>query len=587
MRILFYDSMAEEPQELANPGSLPASAPAAPRLADGKSGSAVNKVVTAVLIILIAAVAAYLLLGKSSGTTVPTLNSSTTSAVTAGGNLVLKASASGGSGPYTYSFHVINPLTGKAVASANYSSPLTTNTFTWHIPGSSAAASVVANVLVTYSNGQTDASNYTKPIAIHENYSALTKNLYGMIQFSNNQSNVTGNNFQQLLSFNPSTYAAGESNDLGNIRFYLGSDELHSWCESGCTSYSTNATFWILVPTGIMARGNVIVTVRSLPAGTEYDGVYAGEAPQLSCNNPANTISGCTAGQYGKYDNGKAVFNFYDNFAGNTLNPRWNTSGSLSIARVNNGINGSYEGELYTGIPQTNSIALDSYETIASPYDQGEYVGFSKVLGSGYPTAIYALLVDTYYTGAHLTFSSGLSYLGNDQNFVNQTSPPSGSYVLTEELSSSKQIFMYNYGHQNLTTNAKIEPVDFNQIGLRIGSWANNNGHFRWVRTRAYPPNGVMPTAKILEMGVYSNTTGRSSIEVVQHSTELQNTTLACSQGESPNYYLDQCQASIGLPQSQLASAVNSYLSSTNTTGCEIMNTSGTYYGANALELAR
>ena len=44
------------------------------------------------------------------------------------------------------------------------------------------------------------------------------------------------------------------------------------------------------------------------------DGVVTGEAPQLSCNNPANTQTGCAAGQYGKYDNGKNVFSFYSNF---------------------------------------------------------------------------------------------------------------------------------------------------------------------------------------------------------------------------------------------------------------------------------
>ena len=148
--------------------------------------------------------------------------------------------------------------------------------------------------------------------------------------------------FQLMLTFNPTSngYSNAESPDLGNLRFYYGSSELYSWCESGCSSASSSATFWVTLTNQITAGQNNIITMYFLPAegsvcpsctyDTEYDGVYAGEAPQLSST-------------YGQYDNGQNVFSFYDNFAGNALNTnKWtaltNGGGPPPTVTVNNGL---------------------------------------------------------------------------------------------------------------------------------------------------------------------------------------------------------------------------------------------------------
>jgi hypothetical protein len=49
-----------------------------------------------------------------------------------------------------------------------------------------------------------------------------------------------------------------------------------------------------------------------------FNNFTTGEAPNLSAS-------------YGQYDNGKYVFNFYDNFAGNTLDSQWNESNSTDF----------------------------------------------------------------------------------------------------------------------------------------------------------------------------------------------------------------------------------------------------------------
>ena len=167
-----------------------------------------------------------------------------------------------------------------------------------------------------------------------------------------NYHSATPSSFQQMIQFNPTTYSLYESSDLGNIRFYQGGTALYSWCESGCTRGSSTALFWVNIPSGIQANSNALLYMTFIsPNSVEYDGVYAGEAPQLSCNNPTNTISGCAAGQYGKYDNGGSVFANYWDFAGTSLPAGWSASGDGAMVSVLNGITvtGGNDNAIYYG----------------------------------------------------------------------------------------------------------------------------------------------------------------------------------------------------------------------------------------------
>ena len=67
-----------------------------------------------------------------------------------------------------------------------------------------------------------------------------------------------------MINFNPQTYNAYETNDLGNIRFYQGSQNLYSWCESGCNDIvSTNAVFWVKVPSFTTAGTKLPITLTN------------------------------------------------------------------------------------------------------------------------------------------------------------------------------------------------------------------------------------------------------------------------------------------------------------------------------------
>jgi hypothetical protein len=168
-----------------------------------------------------------------------------------------------------------------------------------YVPSGSTSNVIVrmAAVKATISNPSTQAA----PVG----------NYYVPITITNSQSSATGSNFQQMITFNPtqsSAYTTNEASDLGNIRFYQGTSELYSWCESGCNSIaSTSAVFWVKIPSGIGASGGIATLNMYFLANTvEYDGSYAGEAPQLS-------------GTFGQYDNGANVFSYYTNWPGSSL----------------------------------------------------------------------------------------------------------------------------------------------------------------------------------------------------------------------------------------------------------------------------
>lgn len=146
------------------------------------------------------------------------------------------------------------------------------------------------------------------------------------ITLTNTQTSATQNPFQQQITFSAATYNSYEASNLGNIRFFIGSTELYSWCQTGCTN-SGSPTFWVKIPKSLPASvGNTIIDMGFLTVNAQYDGVYAGEAPSQSST-------------YAQYDNGAQVFQFYDGFPGTSLSAQWGKSTGYAAAfSVNNGL---------------------------------------------------------------------------------------------------------------------------------------------------------------------------------------------------------------------------------------------------------
>ena len=320
-----------------------------------------------------------------------------------------------------------------------------------------------------------------------------------------NPNAATGANFQQMISFAASSYTANEAATLGNLRFYQGTTELYSWCESGCTSSSASSVLWVNLPSGIGASSSIIINMTSLSTSSEYDGVYAGEAPQLTCSNPSNTMSGCTAGQYGEYDNGASVFSFYDNFAGTGLNPgKWTIApGSDMVYSVANGI---YYG---TGCDIPGSmigICILSNPRFSDPY----IVDF---LGKGQSSTVEGIFVNAQAIDSQANTIAwaqyGSSYGSQDQIEVIMTylgtrsTSHYGSYA--PSLDNNRHLFTMMMGQsnsiiaqENYTAKFSTSPPSNSISGylgpLSTGLGAASGEFWQWVRVRSYPPSGAMPT---------------------------------------------------------------------------------------------
>jgi hypothetical protein len=331
---------------------------------------------------------------------------------------------------------------------------------------------------------------------------------YVPVQITNFQSSPTAANFQENITFNPSITAlsANEASNLGNIRFYLGGTELYSWCESGCSSSSSVATFWIKFPAGL-AVGNTVVNMTFLSANTQYDASHAGEAPQLS-------------NIYGYYDNGGSVFNYYDNFTGNSAYG-WNTvsMGTYDTMSVSNGITFTAAATpssaawndiaiYYSGSSFPQNTIVDFYinslpATIggirsASP-------GLSTALGAQPPTADNA-------GSAMLEYGAGINGVvtksieqGTSSSFVN-TNVGTGalsSTVITIAYTGSTNQWYSNYAPiGSLNTQSPTGNV-YLQLGIASQSTGSPYSiSSYWIRDRTYPPNGVMPVSSVLTASI-------------------------------------------------------------------------------------
>ena len=318
---------------------------------------------------------------------------------------------------------------------------------------------------------------------INTSLSSGASGRYVPITITNSQSGAAPAHFQQMITFDPQTYAQYERPDLGNLRFYYGSKELYSWCESGCSSSSASAVFWVRMPVAIPSQGSRVIDMYFLPFSVQYDGIYAGEAPQLTT-------------PYAEYDNGASVFNNYWNFAGTSLPSGWQGSGYT----VNNGLTiGSASGDYAATTSSTYGLNPNQILDFYGAYPNNEnsdnawfgyttldgitnYVtwvvnDWSGLCGSSTPLVPYSQIGGTGQTP--FLCSGALSV------------PQTGVFSVYWASSSSGEYY-FNYtskGSYSSYPSSQLSIGGFNNAGQEA------IGPFYWARVRAYPPNGIMPSA--------------------------------------------------------------------------------------------
>ncbi|MEM3555040.1 MAG: hypothetical protein QXU79_04435 [Candidatus Micrarchaeaceae archaeon] len=319
--------------------------------------------------------------------------------------------------------------------------------------------------------------------------------IYYIITLNNNQSSATPAPFQQLITINPSLLGSSNfSADLGNIRFYADSaftQPLYAWVESGNSNTSTATNIWVKLPNGIPANSSITIYMKLEPVGTEYDGVYMGEAPQLSST-------------YAQFDNGSNVFNNYWNFAGTSLPSGFTSSGVKTT--VNNGLTVSATtagttGYLSSGVTISEPIIVEAYTSsfpLTSSYWY-EYGIISASTSSNEGTFIQA--------GTSSIFGQQQNSSGQYSNSANLATVALTDVILTiNPISSTETLYSYNYGSSvSDTTDAPTYPLP---VGYQ-GQSTTQSSYYYW-RIRAYPPNGVMPSIKT-NLIVISITNNQSS----------------------------------------------------------------------------
>jgi hypothetical protein len=363
---------------------------------------------------------------------------------------------------------------------------------------------------------------YTKP--------TLTSTIASvMLTITNSQDTPSAAGFQQMISINPSVYAMYEAANLGNIRFYIGAPndgtELYSWCESGCNASSSNATFWVKIPDTIGAMASLEINMTFDKLDVNYDDNYAGEAPQLSP-------------EYAEYDNGRNVFNFYDDFAGTSLNStRWASaeSGCGSVV-VADGLELIYAGRLFSGlnatypisvIPANNIDAVAGEASITSKlpgFDMQKEVEDMYMYTDSFmascatnncdnfgmlmpqPTAYRPAGADQIFISAFAPSNGTVGYYGvstyND-DYVNPV-PAAIAYHASDSAynifslwaSANSAYASNNYGPASVSTEDFPAGHTSDMVPWFIISDLNQTPqtfYMRWVRIRVLPPNGVMP----------------------------------------------------------------------------------------------
>jgi hypothetical protein len=254
------------------------------------------------------------------------------------------------------------------------------------------------------------------------------------------------------------------------------------------------ATIWMKMPVSIPANSSISLSLNAGPS-FNFDGVYWGESPQLSST-------------YGKYDNGASVFNNYWNFAGTSLPSGWSGSGYT----VNNGITINAPG----GANQTNYIITNtaSYNTnqitefyFPSGFSFGQPSGGSYGINEGWclkrdtgTTRNNAIQVVNYYGAAGTQFQTVVN--GTATSSSTFTSGPS-SFISTMYSTSAGAVFgigtnppLYN-NSQSATLTSNIYTGN---SYIYLWSFDSNTsvGPVYYIRTRALPPNGVMPSVSLL-----------------------------------------------------------------------------------------
>ena len=324
---------------------------------------------------------------------------------------------------------------------------------------------------------------------------------YVPITIKNTQTSPTPNPFQQMINVSSSSTPwvyinTSQSSYFGqNVEFFYSNGEaIPSWLEQYHSGY---AIWWIKI--GNIPSSSSITVYMGFASKTTnlFNTNDVGEAPQLSST-------------YGQYDDGANVFNFYDNFAGTSLNTnKWtvDSSGTTATYSVSNGLTltatstGSTANYMILHSSATfgeNSIVEAYSSSIESP------IGGVRSYSPGFSSSSSETGIFDQSNALNLAFSAGRN--GYVTWMVGQGDSSAMSYYGTSMTTPSPGILGVYYtgstnyfyeGYTQIFSSSTDTPTG--SVYASLGIWAESssstfNTYTTWIRVRAYPPNGVMPS---------------------------------------------------------------------------------------------
>ena len=327
---------------------------------------------------------------------------------------------------------------------------------------------------------------------------------YVPLNLTNSQSTATSAPFQQMVNITESDYSSyiAYSGSTANFEyFYSNGTIIPAWIESN-------------------SSGKLITWVKtiSIPASSHIQ-IYLGFASKttnlLSSSGTAGIGEYPSAiSTYAQYDDGASVFPNYWNFAGTSLPSGWASSAvSGSTVTVNNGLtisgNGATAGSTYAA---TSSTVFNNNEILEGYINQnnGGTDNERGMLGISTVNNAEPLWDNVGGSGDTIAgWTAGKNNVGNIIQsetvlngatiYLNSISSNSNRYIYSVALSSSNGVTTFvNYGSvssaSSTTSDNPSAPLYVNLGVYNTGGGTSFNLQYTWLRIRAYPPSGVMPS---------------------------------------------------------------------------------------------
>lgn len=303
------------------------------------------------------------------------------------------------------------------------------------------------------------------------------------ITITNHKSLATPAPFQQQIIVNSSQYSEYEAPNLDNIQFQSQKgDALPSWLESGDSSSSTTTIYWLRLEDGIPASSSVTINMEFDATTQNAFGGTTGEAPAL-------------APFYGEYDSGGSVFRKYANFVGRSLPGGWYkgvTSETTGLVGISNGVT-----IIHTGTVDAD----DGYSFLGSNWAVGDNVAETHLLSQGTSNGQASVMACSESPVEYVFAPNEVAYQNGSGLEIEDNHGGSPSVLATANPNPTLPAVR---GFQGGTLFANYKSVatatticgDRGYLVVFTETGDGASFSFDWLRLRAEPPDGVMPTVQ-------------------------------------------------------------------------------------------